>query len=124
MGINERTLRMKQEYISLHEQGLTPGEIAEKFDLDVSTVYRSLGEIASSNGMERADLLARPHGEHVRYRSRLKKIEPFDISDFIDHIDKAISEAKELQLVMKKQVKRQEKVTRRIEEEENAWTVE
>ena len=43
MGINERTLRMKQEYISLHEQGLTPGEIAEKFDLDVSTVYRSLG---------------------------------------------------------------------------------
>ena len=74
--------------------------------------------------MARADLLTRPHGEHVRYRSRLKKIEPIDISDFIDHIDKAISEAKELQLVMKKQVKRQEKVTRRIEEEENAWTVE
>ena len=124
MGINERTLRMKQEYISLHEQGLTPGEIAEKFDLDVSTVYKSLGEIASSNGMDRADLLTRPHSEHVRYKNRLKKIEPIDISDFIDHIDKAISEAKELQLVMKKQVKRQEKVTRRIEEEENAWTVE
>lgn len=123
MGINERTLRMKQEYVELHKEGLTPGEIAKKFDLDVSTVYKSLGEIASSNGMDRADLLTRPHSEHVRYKNRLKKIEPIDTSGFIDHVNKAISEAKELQLVIKKQVKTQEKVTQRIEEEEEAWTV-
>ena len=121
MGIDERTLRMKQEYVTLYKQGLTPGEIAEKFDLDVSTVYRSLGEIANSNGMDRADLLKRPHGEHVRYKNRLKKVEPLDPSDFLDHFEKTMSEVNELHSIVKGQIKVQEKIASRVEEEEATW---
>ena len=51
MGIDERTFRMEQEYMDLHEQGLSPSEIAKRFNLDVSTVYKSLGKIAKSNGV-------------------------------------------------------------------------
>lgn len=122
MGIDERTFRMEQEYMDLHEQGLSPSEIAKRFNLDVSTVYKSLGKIANSNGVDRADLLDRPHGEHVRYKGRLKKVEPLDPSDFLEHFEKTMSEVNELHVVIKRQIKAQERIANHVEEEEAKWT--
>lgn len=121
MGIDERTFRMKQEYVDLHEQGLSPAEIAERFKLSKSTVYSSLSEIAKANGVSREELLTQPHAEPVRYKDRLKKIKPLDPSDFLEHFEKTMSEVSELHSILKRQLKTQEKVAERVEEEETAW---
>ena len=75
----ERTLRMKQEYIKLHfEDGLSPKEIAKKFNLDQTTVYRSLQEIADANGFSRQELLDYPHERPVTYDRRFEPVEKPD----------------------------------------------
>lgn len=122
MGINERTFRMKQEYMTLRKQGLAPAEIAEKFHLSTSTVYKCLNEIAAANGVSREDLLMQPHAEPVRYKDRLKTAKPLDPSDFLDHFEKTMSEVSELHTIVKRQIKVQEKIANRVEEEEARWT--
>lgn len=54
---DERTLRMMEDFMSLHEQGLTIAEIAEKCRVSVWTVYERLGEIAKKNHVSRDSLL-------------------------------------------------------------------
>lgn len=54
---NERTLWMKENFMDLHHEGLSIKEIADKYELSVSTVYRSLQEIADANDVSRESLL-------------------------------------------------------------------
>lgn len=54
---SERMRLMKENFIELHAQGLTVPEIAEKFNLGESTVYKKLQEIADANGVTRDSLL-------------------------------------------------------------------
>lgn len=54
---NERTLWMKENFMDLHHEGASIKEIADKYDLSVSTVYRSLQEIAEANKVSRESLL-------------------------------------------------------------------
>ena len=55
--VSERVHVMKEEFMTLHNQGYTIPEIAQKYGLSGVTVYRHLGEIASANGVMRDDLL-------------------------------------------------------------------
>ena len=67
---SERTLKMKEDFIELHNQGLDIKEIAERFNLNLTTIYHSLNEIAAKAGVSRESLLQRPHGPHLGYRRR------------------------------------------------------
>ncbi|MGN1311186.1 MAG: helix-turn-helix domain-containing protein [Clostridia bacterium] len=54
---NERTIQMMENFMGLHEQGLSIPEIAKRYSLSNDTVYRNLKEIADKNGVPREELL-------------------------------------------------------------------
>lgn len=54
---SERTKLMKENFMSLHNRGLTISEIAQKYNLSDQTVYNSLQAIADANGVSRESLL-------------------------------------------------------------------
>ena len=54
---SERTKLMKQNFMELHNRGLTIPEIAERYDLSKITVYRNLQTVADENGVSRESLL-------------------------------------------------------------------
>lgn len=55
--VDERTLKMKEEYVKLFNEGLSPKQIAKIFGLSSWTVYHYLGEIAEEAGVPRDSLL-------------------------------------------------------------------
>lgn len=54
---SERMQVLKQNFMALHQEGFTIPEIADKFNVSFSHLYRSLQEIADANGVTRASLL-------------------------------------------------------------------
>ena len=54
---SERAKLMKQNFMGLHNRGLTIPEIAERYDLSKITVYRNLQTVADENGVSRESLL-------------------------------------------------------------------
>ena len=54
---SERAKLMKQNFMELHNRGLTIPEIAERYDLSKITVYRNLQTVADENGFSRESLL-------------------------------------------------------------------
>lgn len=54
---SERAKLMKQNFMGLHNRGLTIPEIAERYDLSKFTVYRNLQTVADENGVSRESLL-------------------------------------------------------------------
>lgn len=54
---SERTKLMKENFMSMHERGLTILEIAQKHNLSDQTVYNALQAIADANGVSRESLL-------------------------------------------------------------------
>lgn len=54
---SERVRLMKESFMKLHEDGYSIPEIADKFNLNESTVYRHLQDIADANGVTRESLL-------------------------------------------------------------------
>lgn len=54
---SERMRVLKQNFMLLHQEGLSIPEIAGKFNVSFSNVYRVLQEIADSNGVTRESLL-------------------------------------------------------------------
>jgi len=83
---DERTLKMKQEYIRLHfDEGKSPKEIAEMFQLTPTTVYTVLYEISEETGIPRSALLDQPHEKPVSYDRQfepVKRVEPKRALDF------------------------------------------
>lgn len=61
---SERVRKMRENFMSLREQGLSFREIADKFSLHFTTVYAELESIAQANGVSRASLLYEPHSSH------------------------------------------------------------
>lgn len=55
--VSERMRLMKENFMTLHQQGFTIPEIAEKYNLGRATVYHTLQEIADANGVKRESLL-------------------------------------------------------------------
>lgn len=97
MKQSERVKKMRKEFMSLHKQGYTIPEIAEKEGLSPYTVYRYLGDIAAANGVTREDLLKTPHKQHIMQEKRnssfCSKVNPERLKqDF----DKVIGETNQL----------------------------
>lgn len=57
---HERTLKMMENYVRLHEEGRSVSEIAKLYGLSTSTVYGRLAEIANKAGVSRKSLLEKP----------------------------------------------------------------
>ena len=99
MKKNERTLQMMKNYILLHNAGMTPGEIAKKFDLSYWTIYNALQEIADNAGVTRESLLERPHSEHQPFERISEPVKPIGIKAFSEKFQNALgfmSEFKEM----------------------------
>ena len=100
---DERTLRMKQEYMRLHfKEGKSPKEIAELFSLTPTTVYSMLQEIADENGVSRSELLQQPHEKPVSYDRQfepVKSVEPEKFLKFyrsaMELLDEELKEVRE-----------------------------
>ena len=90
MQKNERTLQMMQNYVRLHEQGLSAIEIAEIYDLSTFTVYSSLQEIADRAGVSRESLLTRPHSEHQPFERVSEPVKPIKIEAFREKFQNAL----------------------------------
>lgn len=105
--VNERTLRMRNEFMCLHSQGATIAEIAKEFGLSVSVVYKDLDFIANANGVTRESLLQRVHKEHAPFeRTPGKPLPEVDPESFNAHCDAAIAEVdglrKEIRVIIAK----------------------
>ena len=74
--VSERVNVMKKNFMTLHEQGYSIPEIAQKFNLSFCTVYRLLDEIAKENNLIREDLLQilRTPSEEQLLRREHKKV--------------------------------------------------
>lgn len=84
--LNVRTLRMKEEFMTLHAQGLTLKEIAALRGISVSTIYRYLDEIALKAGVTRDSLLDCPEkASYGRLGKTLGHVDPIDISRLREH---------------------------------------
>lgn len=95
---NERTLRMRNEFMELHFSGLSIPEIAKKFELSVTSVYKNLDFIAGANNVTRESLLQRVHKEHAPFERTLSNVPPkeMDPETFNLHCDLAIAEIDKL----------------------------
>lgn len=94
---NERTLRMRNEFMELHFSGLSIPEIAKKFGLSTTSVYGSLDLIAEANGVTRESLLQRIHKEHAPFeRIKDMPLKTMDPETFNLHCDLAIAEINKL----------------------------
>lgn len=80
---DERTLKMVENYAHhFFDEGMSPKEIAEKYNLSSGTVYGSLSEIASNLGVTREELLKRPHDEHIMGVRNFAPVKKVDVSFF------------------------------------------
>ncbi len=90
---SERTLKMKENFIELHNQGLDIKEIAERFNLNLTTIYHSLNEIAEKAGVSRESLLQRPHGPHLSYKRRdYQALATLNSDEYQAHIKSTLAE--------------------------------
>lgn len=88
---NERTLKMMENYIKLHNEGHSVADIAKRFNLTTTTVYSKLEEIAKQNGVTRESLLERPFEADHSGRN-YTPVKPIDPSSFRTHYGKAVAE--------------------------------
>lgn len=105
---HERTLRMKKEYKTLHDQGFTPKEIADKFHLSDTTVYNSLQEIAEKEGVTRDSLLVFPHNTPAAYDRKFVPVSPLDIGELITDTQQAIAKSQQVSTAIDAYLTRQE----------------
>lgn len=83
MQTSERTKKMKENFMSLREKGLSFEKIASRFDLSSATIYGNLQAIAHENGVSRASLLYFPHKKHnvSNYHTISQELSSVDIEE-------------------------------------------
>jgi DNA-binding CsgD family transcriptional regulator len=91
MERNERTLQMMQNYVRLHAEGLSPSEIAKRYNLSTRNVYYVLQEIADKAGVSRESLLKAPHSEHQPYERISEPVKPVDTKAFSERFQNALA---------------------------------
>jgi|GEM_PF-2102618 predicted DNA-binding protein YlxM (UPF0122 family) len=83
----ERTLRMISGFFTDHMAGLTIPEIAAKYNVNVSTIYYYLQEIADSHGVTRDSLLEVVHSPHYMSESINKPAPHIHEEEFATRVD-------------------------------------
>lgn len=104
---SESVRQMKANYIRLHNEGYSPREIAQMFNLSYSHVLKKTFEIAEENGVDRDSLLIQVH-KTPAYWQRKRKEAHCDASKLIEQFDiayEAISKVRnDINCVLSKEV--------------------
>jgi predicted DNA-binding protein YlxM (UPF0122 family) len=82
---------MMQNYVRLHAEGLSPSEIAKRYNLSTRNVYYVLQEIADKAGVSRESLLKAPHSEHQPYERISEPVKPVDTKAFSERFQNALA---------------------------------
>lgn len=69
----QRVEKLIREFMQYHNDGYSILEIAKLFEVDFSTVYNYLEEIANANGVTRESLLERKSSQHESLHSVFAK---------------------------------------------------
>ncbi|MDO4752627.1 MAG: hypothetical protein Q4A36_00065 [Candidatus Saccharibacteria bacterium] len=107
---NERTLKMKREFMTLHEQGFSVKDIAKKFDLNPVTVYANLSDIAKANGCTRESLLRQVHQPPLTYDRQFMPVKEVDVGKYQAKFSSLRKAAKELSNMMAEYVEQEDKI--------------
>ena len=113
---NERTLKMMESFIRLHEEGLSVAEIAKQFNLSETTVYSKLGEIAKKAGVSRESLLEKPFEADHSGRN-FTPVQPVDTELFETHFKTAMTEIGELKKAVNQAIEDNEIISEILEED-------
>lgn len=82
MQKNERTLKMMEQFMALHNDGKDISEIADLTGVSKWTVYDNLQAIADQNGVSREELLQRVHAPHTVSGQISKPVRKLDLSEW------------------------------------------
>lgn len=120
---DESTLKMMENYVDhFFEDGLSPKQIAKRYNLSIRTVYNCLGEIARKNGLERESLLKRPHSEHIMSGVRnYEPVKPVNVDDFRQQVGATIMELDRIRNTLARNIERLERDMEMIERETEEW---
>ena len=89
----QRVKKLHKEFMHYHNQGYSVMEIAKIFDVDFSTVYKHLQQIADENGVTRESLLSNPVGSYPsRATSSSEKVDFEKLRTDFDNAEKSIDE--------------------------------
>ena len=94
---DERTHQVMEKYMQLHfGDGLAPREIAERYEISLSTLYGVLGEIAKRNGVSRESLLQNPgRGNFGHAGNDFGLVRPIDSTGFKKNLQEVIHQLEE-----------------------------
>ena len=113
---NERTLKMMENYTSLHAEGRSVKDIAKKYGLSESTIYGRLDEIAARAGVTRKSLLDMPFEADHSGRN-FTPVKPVDPTKFHAHFDAAIKEVAAIEKGISGSIKELEAMDELLKEE-------
>ena len=88
MARTQRVERLFKEFMQYHNAGYSIKDIAKVFEVDFSTVYNNLQEIADANGVTRESLLERGSSSHEKPHQFFSK-EKVDVSNLQKEFKKA-----------------------------------
>lgn len=119
--IHERTFKMRENFIELHDKGYSIPQIAKMYGLSTQTIYNSLQEIADESGRTRESLLEVPHGAHLTYDRQFEPVAEVDLTGFEEKFKTAIEGFNSVCESVKATIEKQEVIAQKIEEEQKEW---
>lgn len=119
--LNERTLQMMENFMELHNAGWTIKQIADKYELSVSTVYARLQEIADENGVTREELLKVVHSEPVCYVRAFEPVQPVDVKALNEQFDAIFKGLDTLIDIIDREIDKQEKYALDLKGQVEEW---
>lgn len=98
MARTQRVENLLKGFMQLHKDGYSIREIADHYQVDFSTVYNHLQEIADANGVTRESLLSQKSSPHLNLHHPFRK-EKIDAENLKrefkkvdEHLDNLITE--------------------------------
>ena len=110
MKQSERTLKMKENFVTLRKEGLTPLEIADRYSVSYRTMYSCLSEIADDAGVTRESLLVTPgRGNHNGgYRSEPVAV---NIAQDLAHFESVLTDLSSIRQALNNYLTTQEEIS-------------
>ena len=112
---------MMKSYVKLFNEGLSPKEIADRFNLSSWTVYHYLPEIAANAGVSRESLLRAPHTSPLTYEREYIPLEPVDLKNFEDKFESIMTIFSEMEQLVKTSISDLETYESEIERRMAEW---
>lgn len=93
MARTQRVIALIDNFMDYHEQGFSIMEIAKIFNVDFSTVYNYLQEIADKNNVTRESLLEKPtSGYSSRLSFHKERVELKELEDGFKELNEKLEQ--------------------------------